>query len=87
MNTYYELSITAYILLQEVTKSLNIFEAPEVSVANGNLSRIIQSCNELIEANEPKQKTRELLKYYIVRSFFEDYDLGVEDDYSKIAFC
>ena len=87
MNTYYEPSISAYILLEEVTKSLNIFEPPEVSLINGNVNKIIQSCNAIIDANEDKKNTRELLKYYIARSFFNDYDLGIEDDYPYIVTC
>ena len=87
MNTYYEPSISAYNLLQEVTKSLNITEAPEVSILNGNVNKIIQNCNAIIDSNETENNTKELLKYYIARSFFEDYDLGVEDDYSSVAHC
>ncbi len=87
MNTYYEPSISAYKLLQEVTKSLEIFETPEVSLVNGNVTKIIQSCNAIIDANETEKNTKELLKYYIARSFFNDYDLEVEDDYTNIAVC
>ncbi|MCP5061417.1 MAG: hypothetical protein GY936_03015 [Ignavibacteriae bacterium] len=87
MKTYYEPSIFAYNLLQEVTKSLNITETPEVSLTNGNVNKIIQNCNAIIDSKETETNTKELLKYYIVRSFFEDYDLGIEDDYSNVAYC
>jgi len=87
VKTYYEPSISAYNLLQEVTRSLNINEAPEVSITNGNVNKIIQNCNDIIDSNETENNVKELLKYYIARSFFEDYDLGIEEDYSSIARC
>ncbi|MEE9430514.1 MAG: hypothetical protein V3V16_05695 [Melioribacteraceae bacterium] len=87
MNTYYEPSISAYKLLEEVTRTLNISETPEVSLVNGNVTKIIQSCNAIIDANETEKNIKELLKYYIARSFFDDYNLGVEDDYPKTAIC
>ncbi len=87
MKTYFEPSIFAYNLLQEVTKSLNITETPEVSLTNGNVNKIIQNCNAIIDSKETEKNTKELLKYYIARSFFEDYDLGIEDDYANFAHC
>lgn len=87
MKTYYEPSISAYNLLKEVTRSLNITETPEVSLTNGNVNKIIQNCNAIIDSNETEKITKELLKYYIARSFFEEYDLGIEDDYANVAHC
>ena len=87
MKTYYEPSISAYNLLKEVTRSLNINETPEVSISNGNVNKIIQNCNDIIDSNETENNMKELLKYYIARSFFEDYNLGIEEDYSGIAHC
>ena len=87
MKTYYEPSISAYNLLQEVTKSLNITETPEVSLTNGNVNKIIQNCNAIIDSYETEMDTKELLKYYIARSFIEDYDLGIEGDYPSVAYC
>ena len=82
METYFEKSISAYKLINEVSKSLKIDEAPETSVLNGNAGKIISKCVEIIEANYSERKTRELLKYYVLHSFFEDYDLESDDDYS-----
>ena len=87
MKTYYEPSISAYNILQEVTRSLNITETPEVSLTNGNVNKIIQNCNAIIDSNDTEKNTKELLKYYIARSFFEDYDLGIEGDYANVAHC
>lgn len=82
MNSYLEPSIHAYKLLNQVTQSLNINEPPEISVQNGNVSKIIESCNKTIEENFDEKRTRELLKYYIACTFFEDYNLEYDDDYS-----
>jgi len=83
LETYFEPSIFAYKLLNEVTQSLNIDETPEKSVQNGNVSKIISSCAKSIEENYHEKRTKELLKYYIARSFFEDYNLESDDDYSN----
>ena len=65
----------------EVTKSLQINETPEISVMNGNVQKIILECNKIIEDNYVEKRTKELLKYYVAHSFFEDYDLESDDDY------
>lgn len=82
VETYLEPSIYAYKLLNKVTQSLNINEPPEMSVQNGNVGKIITYCNKTIEANYNEKRTRELLKYYIARSFFADYNLESDEDYS-----
>ena len=82
MNAYLEPSIPAYKLLNEITEALHINETPEISVQNGNVSKIISSCAETIEKKYDSKRTRELLKYYIARSFFADYNLEADDDYS-----
>ena len=82
METYFEQSISAYRLINQVTKSLEINEAPEISVQNGNVSKIISKCIQIIDSNYEEKRTRELLKYYVAHSFFEDYDLESDDDYN-----
>lgn len=82
LNAYFEKSISAYKLINQVTKSLEIDEAPETSVQNGNVQKIISVCFKYIEDNYESKKTRELLKYYVAHSFFEDYDLESDEDYS-----
>jgi hypothetical protein len=86
MKSYYEPSISAYILLNEVSKSLKINEAPEISVQNGNAKKIIRKCNQIIERQYHETKMREILKYYIAHSFFEDYSLETDEDYSDFLF-
>lgn len=82
METYFEQSISAYKLINQVLKSLQINEAPQISVMNGNASKIISTCIEIIENSYSEKRTRELLKYYVAHSYFEDYDLESDEDYS-----
>jgi len=82
LNAYFEKSISAYKLVNQVTKSLEIDEAPEISVQNGNVQKIISVCFRFIEDNYESKNTRELLKYYVAHSFFEDYDLESSEDYA-----
>lgn len=79
MNPYLEQSISAYKIVKSVTKSLNIDEAPSMSVLNGNVNKIITECIKIIESNYKDKRTKELIKYYIAHSFFEGYDLENQD--------
>lgn len=81
METYFEQSISAYKIVNEVTKSLKIDEAPEMSVLNGNVNKIISKCIQIIDANYEEKRVRELLKYYVAHSFFHDYDLESDEEY------
>ena len=81
METYFEPSISAYFLINEVSKKLSIDEIPETSVMNGNAKKIISECVRIIETNYNEKRTRELLKYYVAHSFFEDYDLENEENF------
>ena len=81
LDNYFEKSFSAYKLVNEVSKSLEIDEPPEISVFNGNVSKIISRCIQIIDANYSEKKTRELLKYYVAHSFFQDYDLENDEDY------
>ena len=82
LNAYFEKSISAYKLINQVTKALKIDETPEISVQNGNANKIISICFKHIDKNVPNKKSRELLKYYVAHSFFEDYDLENDEAYS-----
>ncbi|MCB9207480.1 MAG: hypothetical protein H6610_04580 [Ignavibacteriales bacterium] len=82
MNTYLEKSISAYKLVNKVTKLLEIDETPEISVQNGNVEKIILTCFKIIEQNYSDKRSKELLKYYVAHSFFEDYDLENHNDFS-----
>ena len=82
MNAYFEPSISAYKLMKEVTKKLDINEIPSISVQNGNAKKIIAECVRVIESKYSEKRTKELLKYYVAHSFFEDYDLESDEDFS-----
>ncbi len=81
MESYFEQSISAYKLVNQVTRSMKIDEAPEISVQNGNVEKIILECTRLIEENYQDKRVRELLKYYVAHSFFEDYNIENDEDY------
>jgi len=78
-NNYFEHSISAYFVLAEVYEMLEIDEIPSKSVQNGNVSKIISEGNKIIDAKFCEKGTKELLKYYIARSFFDDYDIEGDD--------
>jgi hypothetical protein len=61
---------------------MRIDELPEISVQNGNVEKIILECTRIIEENYTDKRVRELLKYYVAHSFFEDYDIENDEDYS-----
>lgn len=82
MESYFEQSISAYKLVNQVTRSMRIDELPEISVQNGNVEKIILECTRIIEENYTDKRVRELLKYYVAHSFFEDYDIENDEDYS-----
>lgn len=82
MESYFEQSISAYKLVNQVTRSMKIDEPPEISVQNGNVEKIILECTRIIEQNYKDKRVRELLKYYVAHSFFEDYDIENDEDYS-----
>ena len=82
LESYFEQSISAYKLVNQVTRSMKIDEPPEISVQNGNVEKIILECTRIIEENYKDKKVRELLKYYVAHSFFEDYDIEIDEDYS-----
>ena len=82
LESYFEQSISAYKLVNQVTRSMKIDEPPEISVQNGNVEKIILECTRIIEENYQDKRVRELLKYYVAHSFFEDYDIENDEDYS-----
>ena len=78
-NNYFKHSISAYFVLAEVYEMLKIDEIPSKSVQNGNVSKIFSEGNKIINAKFGEKGTRELLKYYMARSFFDDYDVEGDD--------
>jgi|APLow6443716910_1056828.scaffolds.fasta_scaffold430196_2 hypothetical protein len=71
MELYYETSLSAYILLQEVEKELNIRETPEESRRNGNFKKILMRCNKVIEKRYTNEEQQIKLKTYIENIFFQ----------------
>jgi hypothetical protein len=82
LESYFEQSISAYKLVNQVTRSMKIDEPPEISVQNGNVEKIILECTRIIEENYKDKRVRELLKYYVAHSFFEDYDIEIDEGYN-----
>jgi hypothetical protein len=72
MELFYETSLSAYILVQEVSKELNIKETPEESRRNGNFKRILMRCNKIIERRYPNEEHQIKLKTYIENVFYQD---------------
>ena len=72
MELFYETSLSAYILLQEVAKELNIKETPEESRRNGNFKRILMRCNKVIERRYVSEEQQIKLKTYIENIFYQD---------------
>jgi len=72
MELSYVTSLSAYILLQEVKKELNIRETPEESRRNGNFKKILLKCNKTIEKRYPNEEQQIKLKTYIENIFFQD---------------
>jgi hypothetical protein len=72
MELSYETSLSAYILLQEVERDLNIKETPEESRRNGNFKKILLRCNKIIERRYPNEEQQIKLKTYIENIFFLD---------------
>ncbi len=72
MELYYETSLSAYILLQEVERELNIKETPQESRKNGNFKKILKYCDNIIEKRYPNQEHQIKLKTYIENIFYQD---------------
>lgn len=72
MDLFYETSLSAYILLQEVTRELNIKETPEESRRNGNFKKILVRCNKIIENRYATEEQQIKLKTYIENIFYQD---------------
>ena len=64
MELHYEVSLSAYILLHEAIKELDIKEPLENSRQNGNIKRILKRCNHIIESRYSSVK-QTVLKSYI----------------------
>ena len=72
MELFYETSLSAYILLQEVIKEMDIKETPEECRMNGKFKRILIRCNKIIERRYPNKEQQIKLKTYIENIFYQD---------------
>ena len=77
MEAYYDASVTASILLQEVMKEMGIKETPDKCCKNGFDKKIFNKCKRVIEKEYSDQGYRDLLKLYI-SSYFIDESLNQE---------
>lgn len=72
MKLIYETSLSAYILLDEVTRELNIKEAPKESRKNGNIKKIMMNCNKVIEKRYSSVEQQIKLKTHIENIFYQN---------------
>jgi len=77
MEAYYDASLTASILVQEVMKELKVNIPPCKCCQNGLDKKIFKKCKEIIEKEYSDREYQELLKLYISSYFVED---SMEDD-------
>lgn len=84
MEVYYDASVVASILVQEVMKELKIRVTPGECCKKGLDKKIFNRCKRIIEKEYTDKDYQELLKLY-VSSFFIDETLNDEglvyDDY------
>ena len=74
MELHYEASLSAYIIMHEVLKELNIKDPVEDSKMNEYAKKIIRRCNRIIEKRYSSVK-QNLLKNYISNILREEYGL------------
>lgn len=72
MEVYYDASITASILVQEVMKELKINLSPGKCCKNGLDKKIFRKCKRIIEKEYTDKDYQELLKLYISSYFVEE---------------
>ncbi|MCB0731504.1 MAG: hypothetical protein KDC88_10760 [Ignavibacteriae bacterium] len=91
MEAYYDASLTASILLQEVMKEMRIKVNPGECCKNGLDKKIFKKCKSVIEKEYSDKDYQDLLKLYISSYFidesldnsevvFEDYDENMLED-------
>lgn len=72
MEAYYDASLTASILLQEVMKELKIGLNPCECCKNGLDKKIFRKCKRIIEKEYADKDYQDLLKLYISSYFIEE---------------
>lgn len=89
MEAFYDASLTASILLQEVMKDLRIRILPGKCCKNGLDKKIFRKCKRIIEKEYLDKNYQELLKLYISSYFIEDSvgENGEEfEDFAELEF-
>ena len=79
MEAYYDASVTASILLQEVMKEMHIKESPENCCKNGLDKKIFRKCAKIIEKEYSNPDYQELDENQL---YFEEDDFYF-DDFNK----
>ena len=77
MEVFYDASITASILVQEVMKELKVKFSPSECCKNGIDKKIFRKCARIIEKEYADKDYQELLKLYISSYFIEE---SIEED-------
>ena len=72
METHYDASLTASILLQEVMKGMKIRMNPSECCKNGLDKKIFRKCKRIIEKEYADKDYQDLLKLYISSYFIEE---------------
>jgi hypothetical protein len=70
MEQFYETSLSAYILLQEVRNEMGIKETKTISRRDGTYKRILKECNKLIERRYSNKEQQIKLKTYVENIFY-----------------
>jgi len=83
MEAYYDASVTASILLQEVMKDMNIKESPEQCCKIGLDKKIFKQCSRIIEKKFSNPDYQELLKLYI-SSYFIDESFNEDEIFEEL---
>lgn len=89
MEAYYDASLTASILVQEVMKELKIKLTPGECCQNGLDKKIFRKCKRIIEKEYADKTYQDLLKLYISSYFVEESieeDGVVYEDYGEGEF-
>ncbi len=83
MEAYYDASVTASILLQEVMKEMKIKKTPEECCKDGTDKKIFRKCAKIIEREYSDPDYQELLKLY-VSSYFIDEQYSPDIVYEEL---
>lgn len=78
MEAYYDASITANLLLQQVLQDLKITEPIDKCVRYGLDKKIFKECRRRIEQKFEDKKYQELLKLFVA-SYFVDESIDAEE--------